>query len=96
MHINGPLKRHGEELIKSWLIESYNDKADSAVLNLHKIRCIPLLKELIAYNNEGNFDRVSCMILAMYQFNINTALKRNPKAKNLTKKKLQSLMLKKN
>jgi len=57
---------HGEELIKSWLIESYNDKADSAVLNLHKIRCIPLLKELIAYNNEGNFDRAMAFMMVIY------------------------------
>jgi hypothetical protein len=32
---------------------------------LYKIRSRALLKELITYNNEGNFDRVSAMGMLM-------------------------------
>jgi hypothetical protein len=65
MHMNGPLKRYGEELIKSWLIEAFDDK-EKAVMNLHKIRSFPLLKELIRYNDDGNFDRVMAFMMVMY------------------------------
>jgi len=66
MHMNKPLKTYGEELIKSWLIEAYNDKKDGTVMNLHKIRSFPLLKELIRYNDDGNFDRVMAFMMVMY------------------------------
>lgn len=64
MHMTPALKEHGEDLINAWLREQYD--TDSDVLNLHKIRSIPLLKELIAYNPEGNFDRVIAFMLCMY------------------------------
>lgn len=66
IHMNDPLKRYGEELIKTWLVEPHDDVKDSEVLNLHKIRCIPLLKELIAYNPDGNFDRAMAFLVLMY------------------------------
>ncbi len=64
MHMTQGLKEHGEDLVNAWLREPY--EADADVLNLHKIRSIPLLKELIAYNAEGNFDRVIAFICLMY------------------------------
>ena len=63
MHMSKPLKDYGEELIKMWLLEQYG-KEDC--LNLHKIRSIPLLKELISYNETGNFDRVMAFMMVMY------------------------------
>jgi len=63
MHMSKPLKTYGEELIKMWLLEPY--EADG-LLNLHKIRSIGLLKELIAYNNYGNFDRAMAFMMVMY------------------------------
>lgn len=66
MHMNAPLKRYGEELIKTWLLEPYDDVRGSERLNLHEIRCLPLLKEMIAYNTEGNFDRVMAFMMVMY------------------------------
>jgi hypothetical protein len=64
MHMSKPLKDYGEELIKMWLLEEYEEK--EGLLNLHKIRSIPLLKELIAYNDIGNFDRVMAFMMVMY------------------------------
>lgn len=38
---------------------------DKDSLNLHGIKSIPLLEELIAYNREGNFDRVIAFMLVV-------------------------------
>lgn len=64
MHMTQGLKEHGEDLINSWLREQY--ESDPDVLNLHKIRSIPLLKELIAYTEDGNFDRVIALMTVLY------------------------------
>ena len=64
MHMTQGLKEHGEDLINAWLREPYDTEPD--ILNLHKIRSIPLLKELIGYNPEGNFDRVISLTCIMY------------------------------
>lgn len=63
MHMSKPLKSYGEELIKMWLLEAYET---DGLLNLHKIRSVGLLKELIAYNNYGNFDRAMAFMMVMY------------------------------
>ena len=60
-----PIKQYGEELIKTWLIEPFDEKL--GILNLHRIKSIPLLKELIAYDtNKGNFDRIMSLVCLMY------------------------------
>ena len=35
-------------------------------MNLHKIRSFPLLKELIRYSDDGNYDRVMAFMMIMY------------------------------
>lgn len=62
MHMNKALKDYGEILVRDWLIEEY----EPGKMNLHKILSVPLLKELIAYNDEGNFDRVIAFMMVMY------------------------------
>lgn len=64
MHMTPGLKEHGEDLINSWLREQYEE--DNDTLNLHKLRSIPFIKELIAYNEEGNFDRVIAFMCVLY------------------------------
>lgn len=64
LHMTAGLKEHGEEMIKGWLIEGRED--DEELMNLHKIRSMGLLKEMIAYNSEGNFDRIIAYIMVMY------------------------------
>ena len=66
MHMNTALKRYGEELIKTWLLEPHNEIKDSNLLNLHTLRCKPLLHELIKYNSDGNFDRAMAFMMLMY------------------------------
>lgn len=59
------VNKYGRELIKSWLLETaYGvDK-----LNLYTIRSMALLKELIYWNKDGNFDRVSALgLLLIYR-----------------------------
>jgi hypothetical protein len=63
MHMPTEIKRYGEGLINTWLRRTYEGDIKVA----HKIRCIPLLKELILYNPDGNFDRVMALMLALYQ-----------------------------
>lgn len=55
MHMNVQLKDHGEILIRDHLQTEENN-----VLNLRKIRCVPLIQELILYDEDGNFDR--CLV----------------------------------
>ena len=66
MHMSAPIKEFGEELINTWLLDSAEDPENPTHLNLHKLRCIPLIKELIAYNEDGNFDRVMAFMMVMY------------------------------
>ena len=67
MKMHDEIKRFGEGLILQWLIQDF-DK-DKNIKNLHKIRSIPLLKELIAYDGEKNTDRVMALMMAIYQIN---------------------------
>lgn len=53
IHMNKPIKEWMELRVRDWLIEEYDDGKK----NLTKIFSEPLLEELIAYNNTGNFDR---------------------------------------
>lgn len=52
-HMNKQIKQWGEGLIKDWL----NDENSAGKKNLYNIMSEPLLEELIAYNDIGNFDR---------------------------------------
>ncbi len=64
IHMSEAMKIHGEELIKNWLEEEYSP----GKMNLTKIRSVPLLKELLAYNrkNKVNTDRVMAFMCVMY------------------------------
>lgn len=62
-HMNVALKDHGEILTRDWLQEEY----EIGKLNVRKIRCVPLLKEMILYDSDhGNYDRVSAFLMCMY------------------------------
>ena len=55
-----PIIKYGLELILEWLMREA--EPGTGILNLHKIKSIPLLDELIYYNSKGNFDRVLALI----------------------------------
>lgn len=67
MHVTKELRPFGDNLIRQWLIER-NGPEDSEVLNLHKLRSIPIIQELVSYNDEGHnaFDRVAALRMLMY------------------------------
>lgn len=52
-HMNKQIKQWGEGLIKDWL----NEQNSVGKKNLYNVMSEPLLEELIAYNDAGNFDR---------------------------------------
>jgi hypothetical protein len=66
IHMSEPIKRQAEIYVRDWLLEKRSDGVDGEEkLNLHAIYSIPLLKELIAYTKDGNFDRVIAFMLCM-------------------------------
>lgn len=60
-HMTAAIKSELEIYARDWLLEP----AGNGLLNLHKIYSKSLLKELIAYNNLGNFDRVIAFLLTI-------------------------------
>lgn len=62
-----PIKRWGEGLIKSWLLDIQDPELMTR--NLHKIRSIGLLKELVKYDPDPkkNFDRVMALMCMLYE-----------------------------
>lgn len=59
-HANKEVNKWGRLLQAQFMLSQYNlgDEEDNR-LNLHLIRSIPYLEECIAWNSDGNFDRVS-------------------------------------
>lgn len=55
----------GLEFIKNWLLETHKE-GDKEFYNLEKIRSVGLLKELANYQKDGNFDRISALIMTMW------------------------------
>lgn len=69
---SAPINAYARNLLRSWLLNPVPtvqniDGEDKEVMipNLYKLRSRALLKELITYNTEGNFDRVSAMGMLM-------------------------------
>lgn len=63
IHMTKFIKDEIEIMTRDWL----KTEIDSGVMQLTKIMSIPLLKELIAYNSDGNFDRVIAFMLCILQ-----------------------------
>ena len=59
------VNNYGRERILSWMMTPLKD--GTGKLNLHKIPSVPLLKELMAWDGIGNFDRVSALGMLMIQ-----------------------------
>ena len=56
-----------ELYLKDWLYTERKDVEGRQCFNFHTIKSIALLKELISYDMEGNFDRVVALMLAILQ-----------------------------
>jgi hypothetical protein len=59
-HANKEINKWGRLLQAQYMLTRYNEgDEDDTSLKLHHIRTIPYLEECIAWNSDGNFDRVS-------------------------------------
>lgn len=63
IHMSTPIKDELEIMTRDWL----KQEIAPGILQLTKICSIPLLKELIAYSKDGNFDRVIAFMLCIMQ-----------------------------
>lgn len=61
------IKDQCELYLHQWLYEERSGADDTKILNLHTIKSIGLLKELIAYDREVNTDRVVALMLCILQ-----------------------------
>lgn len=62
-HMTNQIKDAIEIMTRDWL----KTEIEPGILQLTKIMSIPLLKELIGYNKDGNFDRVIAFMLIQMQ-----------------------------
>ena len=61
IHMNTSIKEWAERETRDWLNEEYAEGKK----NLTKIMSVPLLQELISYNDKGNFDRAISLFMIM-------------------------------
>lgn len=61
------IKDQCEIYLRQWLYSEREDIDGNKIFNLHTIKSIPLLKEMIAYEREGNYDRVIAFMLCILQ-----------------------------
>jgi hypothetical protein len=60
-----PVVAYGLRLILDWLLEPAYGKDNPEILNLHTLHFEGLVRELMNYNSDGNFDRVSALVMLM-------------------------------
>ena len=67
-----PINSYGRNLLRAWLLrpivvvqEVDGEPQEVTIPALFTLRSRALIKELINYNNEGNFDRISSMGMLM-------------------------------
>jgi hypothetical protein len=58
-HANKEINKWGRMLQAQWMQTKAHGDDEDERLNLHRIRSIPYIEECIAWNSDGNFDRVS-------------------------------------
>lgn len=96
IHMSKEVKKAGELYIRDWLLEPRGfDNEDNQVLNLHTILSPGLLMELINYSkDEGNFDRVIALMLALIhsQDNYNVEVKKQKQVNSSLKSFFNSSM----
>jgi hypothetical protein len=60
-------KQQGTIYLRDWLLSKRGiDAKGNHKLNLNMIYSVPLLEELLKFDYEGNFDRVSALLIAMF------------------------------
>jgi hypothetical protein len=60
------VNKFARECIKTWMLEqAFTSTEENFITNTHTMMSIPALKELIYWNADGNFDRVSALGMLM-------------------------------
>lgn len=54
--------------LAKWCLESTNNPDAKEEIQIHKFRCLPAIKEMVLWNIDGNFDRVSALGALMLIF----------------------------
>ena len=62
---NPKVMQYARGLGAQYLLESTNNPTKPEEMLIHKLKCLPLAKELIAWNADGNFDRVIAFCMLM-------------------------------
>lgn len=63
---SAPVNMYGLQRSLEWMSAiAYGEQEGSEVINLDKIRSVPLLKEIIAWNPDDNFDDISALGMLM-------------------------------
>ena len=84
MHMTQRRISQGIIYLNDWLLEPIHVAEDGEnVLRLHTITDPALLQELIKYNDKGNFDRVSSLLVGMYHIKEKTVNSQAPRDKKL-------------
>ena len=60
-HANKEINKWGRLLQAQWMQTKAHGDDEDERLNMHRLRSIPYIEECIAWNSDGNFDRVSAM-----------------------------------
>jgi hypothetical protein len=72
-HMNVSIRDLAEKLLTKWLLEVRDyDEDGQPILNLETITDPALLKELMMYHRDGNFDRVDALLLLMIKLEQDT------------------------
>lgn len=67
IHLNNDLKARAQLYLREWLLTPVKVTDDGTIKRrLHYILDPALLQELIKYNPDGNFDRVSALLIGMF------------------------------
>lgn len=69
MHMTGDRKKVGLLYLKDWLyhVRGTDELTGKVIYTFHTIEDIALLEEFAKYNDVGNFDRISALLVGMYQ-----------------------------
>lgn len=63
---SGAVNEYGLQRSLEWMsLPAYGEEPDSEIINLDKIRSVGLLKEIIGYNQQDNFDDISALGMLM-------------------------------
>ena len=63
---NREVKRQALQYLRDWLLSPREvDEKGNFELNIHKIYSVPLLEEMLKFDFDGNFDRISSFLVAM-------------------------------